>query len=100
MQSSHESDTGEQGPSPGAQPPGRDETQAAHPGNGQGLGGGESAAELNEELARIEDRYKRALADLDNYRKRATREVDRRVAEARETALTDWLQVVDSVERA
>jgi molecular chaperone GrpE len=57
-------------------------------------------ADLTDELARIEDRYRRALADLDNYRKRATREVDRRVAEAREAALGDWLQVVDSVERA
>jgi molecular chaperone GrpE len=59
-----------------------------------------SSVDLGEELARIEDRYKRALADLDNYRKRAAREVDRRVAEARESALNDWLQVVDSVERA
>jgi molecular chaperone GrpE len=59
-----------------------------------------TSVDLGEELARIEDRYKRALADLDNYRKRATREVDRRVAEARESALNDWLQVVDSVERA
>ncbi|HEV3282814.1 MAG TPA: nucleotide exchange factor GrpE [Solirubrobacteraceae bacterium] len=56
--------------------------------------------DLGDELARIEDRYRRALADLDNYRKRATREVDRRVAEAREAALRDWLLVVDSVERA
>jgi molecular chaperone GrpE len=55
---------------------------------------------LNEEIARIEDRYKRALADLDNYRKRATRDVDRRVAEAKEAALRDWLLVVDSVEQA
>lgn len=62
--------------------------------------GDSTPVDLSEELARIEDRYKRALADLDNYRKRATREVDRRVAEARESALHDWLQVVDSVERA
>ena len=30
-----------------------------------------ATAELSAELARIEDRYKRALADLDNYRKRS-----------------------------
>jgi molecular chaperone GrpE len=48
----------------------------------------------------MEDRYKRALADLDNYRKRAARDVDRRVAEARESVLRDWLDAVDSVERA
>jgi molecular chaperone GrpE len=58
------------------------------------------AEELTSELARMEDRYKRALADLDNYRKRAARETERRVAEARESVLLDWLEVADSVERA
>jgi molecular chaperone GrpE len=53
-----------------------------------------------EELARMEDRYKRALADLDNYRKRSARETERRVAESREALLRDWLEAVDSVERA
>jgi molecular chaperone GrpE len=56
--------------------------------------------DLTDELARMEDRYKRALADLDNYRKRAAREVEQRVAEARESMLRDWLDAVDSVERA
>ena len=56
--------------------------------------------EVTSELAELEDRYKRALADLDNYRKRTAREIERRVAEAREALLLDWLDVVDSVERA
>jgi molecular chaperone GrpE len=56
--------------------------------------------DLTAELARIEDRYKRALADLDNYRKRAAREVEQRVSEARESMLRGWLDAVDSVERA
>jgi molecular chaperone GrpE len=56
--------------------------------------------DLTAELARIEDRYKRALADLDNYRKRAGREIERRVGEAGDALLRDWLEVVDSVERA
>ena len=56
--------------------------------------------ELTAELARIEDRYQRALADLDNYRKRAAREVERRAREAKESVLLDWLDVVDSAERA
>jgi molecular chaperone GrpE len=60
----------------------------------------QSADELTEELARLEDRYKRALADLDNYRKRAARDGERRVTEARELVIRDWLEVVDSVERA
>lgn len=52
------------------------------------------------ELAAMEDRYKRALADLDNYRKRAARDTERRVAEAQVSVLRDWLDAVDSVERA
>ncbi|HEV7529069.1 MAG TPA: nucleotide exchange factor GrpE [Solirubrobacteraceae bacterium] len=51
-------------------------------------------------LAESDERYKRALADLDNYRKRSAREVERRIAEAREAVLRDWLDVVDSVESA
>lgn len=57
-------------------------------------------AALREELARAEDRHRRALADLDNYRKRAARDGDRRVNEARQALLRDWLEAVDSVERA
>jgi molecular chaperone GrpE len=55
---------------------------------------------LAAELERIEDRYKRALADLDNYRKRAAREMETRVAAAQEAIIRDWLDVVDSLERA
>ena len=58
-------------------------------------GDGDGAA-----LAQMEDRYKRALADLDNYRKRSARDVQLRVGESREALLRDWLEVVDSVERA
>jgi molecular chaperone GrpE len=52
------------------------------------------------ELEAMEDRYKRALADLDNYRKRSARETERRIAEAEDRVLRDWLEAVDSVERA
>jgi molecular chaperone GrpE len=56
--------------------------------------------DLEAELAQMEDRYKRALADLDNYRKRSARETERRIAESGEAQLRDWLGAVDSVERA
>jgi len=59
-----------------------------------------SQAEHEAEIARLEDRYKRALADLDNYRKRSAREVERRVEEARDALLREWLEAVDTVERA
>jgi molecular chaperone GrpE len=48
----------------------------------------------------MEDRYVRALADLENYRKRSGRETERRVADSQEALLRDWLEAVDSVERA
>jgi molecular chaperone GrpE len=56
--------------------------------------------DLEGELEQIEDRYKRALADLDNYRKRSAREIDRRVSERTDRMARDWLEAVDSVERA
>ena len=55
---------------------------------------------LAHEFAQVEDRYRRALADLENFRKRAARETDRRVEEARASVIRDWLQTVDSVELA
>jgi molecular chaperone GrpE len=57
-------------------------------------------AGLAQQLADTEDRFKRALADLDNYRKRAGREIERRLQEDRERRLRDWLEAVDSVDRA
>ena len=52
------------------------------------------------ELERLRDRWLRARADLENYRKRSDQEVERRVGDARETLLLDWLEVVDDVDRA
>jgi molecular chaperone GrpE len=68
----------------------------------EGDGGPVDAPErdLAAELERLDDRYKRALADLDNYRKRSAREVERRVAENTEAQLREWLDAIDSVERA
>jgi len=57
-------------------------------------------AELRERNEQLEGRYKRSLADLDNYRKRSVREVEHRVKESREAFLLDWFEAVDSVERA
>ena len=55
--------------------------------------------DLEARLAEAEDRYKRALADLDNYRKRSVRESDRRVADATDALLLEWLDALDSIER-
>jgi molecular chaperone GrpE len=47
-----------------------------------------------------DERYLRARADLDNYRKRAAQEVERRVAEGADRLLLEWIEAVDSVDRA
>jgi molecular chaperone GrpE len=70
--------------------------QPESPPAANGAAGGDATAEL----ARMEDRYKRAVADLDNYRKRSARDLEMRVSQNREALLRDWLEVVDSVERA
>jgi molecular chaperone GrpE len=73
-------------------PPGHEQEHPAQ--------GGHEAAALREELAEVQERYKRALADLDNYRKRAAREVERRRIELRDQLMREWLDVIDSIERA
>jgi molecular chaperone GrpE len=57
-------------------------------------------AELEAELAQMRERYLRARADLENYRKRAARDTERHIAQARESMLLHWLEAIDSVERA
>jgi molecular chaperone GrpE len=52
------------------------------------------------ELARLEDRWRRALADLDNLRKRYARELDRERKLERSKVAGAWLFVVDNLERA
>jgi molecular chaperone GrpE len=47
-----------------------------------------------------DERYLRARADLENYRKRAAQEVERRVAEQADRLLLEWIEAVDSVDRA
>ena len=57
--------------------------------------------QATEQQAPVEDeRYLRALADLDNYRKRSAQEVERRVAEQTARLLLEWIEAVDSVDRA
>jgi molecular chaperone GrpE len=59
-----------------------------------------SVEELQARNADLEDRNLRARADLENYRRRSGRENERRVDEARERVMRDWLEALDSVERA
>src|SRR5580700_10472122 len=59
-----------------------------------------SQTDSDAELARLEDRWRRALADLDNLRKRYARELDRERKLERSKVAGAWLPVVDNLERA
>ena len=54
----------------------------------------------DQELARLEDRWRRAVADLDNLRKRYARELDRERKTERSRVAGAWLPIVDNLERA
>jgi molecular chaperone GrpE len=54
----------------------------------------------SERIAELSDRWRRAAADLENFRKRFARELGRGRAEERERILGEWLPVVDDLERA
>lgn len=52
------------------------------------------------ELAKLKDRWRRAVADLDNLRKRYTRELAHERVSERSSVARAWLPVVDNLERA
>lgn len=51
-------------------------------------------------VAELEDRWRRALADLDNLRKRYARELERERAAERARVAGAWLPVLDNLELA
>jgi molecular chaperone GrpE len=60
----------------------------------------DESQQLRTELAAAKDRELRAHAELDNYRKRASRELDERLRYANLSLLRDLLSVLDNVDRA
>ena len=57
-------------------------------------------AEQDARIAELEDLRMRALADLDNVRKRCAAQVSRAEAETRAAVASEWLPVVDNLDRA
>jgi molecular chaperone GrpE len=57
-------------------------------------------AELEATVSELEDRWRRALADLDNLRKRMAREVERERAAERAYVVEQFLPVVDNLDIA
>jgi molecular chaperone GrpE len=51
-------------------------------------------------ITELEDKWRRALADLDNYRKRTARALERERGEERARTSAEWLPVLDNLERA
>ncbi|MDX2563002.1 nucleotide exchange factor GrpE [Streptomyces sp. TX20-6-3] len=93
-------------PSPGdppgsGSPTGRGPAPDERPGPGEAGGGPTPSQDAYEaELKELEDRWRRALADLDNLRKRHARELERdRTAERSRTAAA-FLPVLDNLELA
>jgi molecular chaperone GrpE len=59
-----------------------------------------SQPDSDKELAKLEDRWRRAVADLDNLRKRSARELDRGRATERSRVAGAWMPIVDNLELA
>jgi molecular chaperone GrpE len=81
----------------------RAEQQAPAPGSAGESGAGEGrAAEsgAEQQLAELEDRWRRAVAELDNQRKRFARDLGRERAAERAKVAAAWLQVLDNLELA
>jgi molecular chaperone GrpE len=57
-------------------------------------------AELRTRVREVEDLRLRALADLDNLRKRCATQIGQAAAEARASVAAEWLPVVDNLDRA
>jgi molecular chaperone GrpE len=60
----------------------------------------ETGAAYEQRIAELEDLRLRALADLDNMRKKCASQVSRAEAETRARVALQWLPVVDNLERA
>ena len=60
----------------------------------------ERIAELEEELAKTKDKWLRAVADHENYKKRSKREMDDAVVRGSQKLLQSFLPTVDNLDRA
>jgi molecular chaperone GrpE len=87
----------------GGTPPGQapDAGQNGQPDGPGDVTGDETAIpDLLDRISELEDLRLRALADLDNLRKRCATQVARAEAETRAAVAREWLPVVDNLERA
>ncbi|MEM9457983.1 MAG: nucleotide exchange factor GrpE [Myxococcota bacterium] len=57
-------------------------------------------AQKDEEIASLKDKWLRAVADHENYKKRVKRDIDDAVSRKTQSLLTSFLPTVDNLERA
>ena len=81
-----------------AQPDGAGQVEATE--RAEAGGDGDAITALATRIAELEDQRLRALADLDNERKRCAVQVRRAEAETRAAVARQWLPVVDNLDRA
>lgn len=60
----------------------------------------EQIFQLEQEKAELKDKWLRAVAELENYKKRTRREIDDAVFRTRQDLLSAFLPTVDNIERA
>jgi molecular chaperone GrpE len=82
-----------------------EERAARPPARGPDDGGwpaeaGAPADDTAQRISELEDRWRRALADLDNYRKRTVRALEQERSGERARTAAEWLPVLDNLERA
>src|ERR1700735_4712175 len=83
------------GPAPGASA-----EAAGEPGPQDGADSAATISELRQQVAEAQDQRLRALADVENVRKRCAAQVSRIEAEVTARVAAQWLPVVDNLERA
>jgi molecular chaperone GrpE len=81
-------------------PAGYPDPSAASPEVHEAAAAVQAAEQAAAAVSGLEDRLRRALADLDNVRKRHARELDRERAVERGRVASAWLPVLDNLERA
>jgi molecular chaperone GrpE len=88
------------GPPPGDGPAPGDGPPPAAPAAGNDAESGAGLEALQARIAELEDQRLRALADLDNVRKRCARDIERTRSGERSRVAGEWLPVLDNLDLA
>ena len=90
----------ERGPHAAAPPAGSQDAASTETTRPEGAGAADTIADQAARIAELEDARLRALADLDNMRKRCAAQIRRAEEDARAAVARQWLPVIDSLDLA